>query len=316
MYIRFCFIDLFNVRTEADFYHTLSREVIKSSGSKWQNTLAETGKFFKRIIPIFNVSPDPHQDLSIGLNWEEVKKEPADILNLAESICRERNIRLVICIDEFQNISFYDDPLAFQKTLRSFWQHHRCVSYCLYGSKRHMLMEFFASSSMPFYKFGDLFFLEKIAAEYWIPFIRKRFSDTGKQISADMAGKIASIMEHHPYYVQQFARQTWLNSRKTCTETDVDIALDNMLRQHHFLFQREADQLTTMQLNFLSALIDGVTRFTAKKVIDQYELGTTGNIKRIKDALENKEIIDTTTTIPSFQDPLFRYWLQKVYFRK
>jgi hypothetical protein len=42
----FCFIDLFNVRTEADFYHTLSREVIKCSSSKWQNTLTETGKFF------------------------------------------------------------------------------------------------------------------------------------------------------------------------------------------------------------------------------------------------------------------------------
>src|SRR5690606_24732 len=171
---------------------------------------------------------------------EDVKKDPADILNLAEAICKERGIQIVVCIDEFQNISFYDDPLAFQKTLRSFWQHHRHVSYCLYGSKRHMLMEFFTDSSMPFYKFGDLFFLEKITTRYWIPFIQKRFADTGKQISSPLAEKIAMQMDNHSYYVQQLAQQAWLNSGKKCTESAIRTALETMVRHHHFLFQREA----------------------------------------------------------------------------
>jgi hypothetical protein len=267
------------------------------------------------MMPVFNVSPDPYMDLSISLNWEEVKKDPGDILNLAESICQDRHIQLVICIDEFQNISFYDDPLAFQKTLRSYWQHHTQVSYCLYGSKRHMLMEFFASPSMPFYKFGDLFFLQKISADYWIPFIQKRFADTGKRIDASLSQKIASTMENHPYYVQQLAQEIWLNSRKSCTETDFDDALDKLLRQHDFLFQREIDRLTTPQLNFLHAMIDGVTQLTAKNTISKYRLGSSANIRRIKGALENKEIIDTAKTTPVFQDPLFRYWLQNTYFR-
>jgi hypothetical protein len=36
------------------------------------------------------------------------------------------------------------------------------------------------NSSMPFYKFGDLMFLEKIKKEDWIKFIVKRFKDTKK----------------------------------------------------------------------------------------------------------------------------------------
>ena len=51
---------------------------------------------------------DPVNDLSISFDWEEVKKSPEEILNLPEKICKEKNIQLVVCIDEFQNIGFFD----------------------------------------------------------------------------------------------------------------------------------------------------------------------------------------------------------------
>ena len=96
------------------------------------------------------------------LDWKEVKKGQDEILDLAENICKNKKIKVVVCIDEFQNIAFFDEPLAFQKKLRAHWQHHKQTSYCLYGSKRHLLMDIFSSQSMPFYKFGDVIFLEKI----------------------------------------------------------------------------------------------------------------------------------------------------------
>ena len=141
------------------------------------------GIFFKHLIPKFGISPDPAGELTISLDWEGVKKQPSEILNLAEAICKARKIRMIICLDEFQNISFYNDPVGFQKKLRAHWQHHHHVNYCLYGSRRNMLMEFFTQSSMPFYKFGDIIALQKISAEYWLPYIQQRFSTTGKSIS-------------------------------------------------------------------------------------------------------------------------------------
>ena len=312
--IHFCFIDLFNIRTETEFYQVLSREVIKASNNRWRSLLKNMGKFFKQLIPVFNISPDPNVDLTISMNWEEVKKNPSEILHLAEAICKDSGIRMVICIDEFQNISFYEDPLAFQKKLRAHWQHHKNVSYCLYGSRRHMLMEFFTQQSMPFYKFGDLIFLDKISAQYWIPFIQKRFRDTQKEIDEDLAAKIAAAVENHPYYVQQLAQQAWILTSKTCSSGIIDSAIQNLLRQNHFLFQREVDQLTTPQLQFLSAILNNVEQFSAVETLKKYRMGTSGNVKRIKEALENKEIIDTATARPEFLDPLFKLWLGKVYF--
>ena len=64
--------------------------------------------------------------------------------------------------------------------LRAQWQLQQQVVYCLYGSKRHMMMHLFESASMPFFKFGDVFYLEKIQKEHWLPFIEKQFIETKK----------------------------------------------------------------------------------------------------------------------------------------
>ena len=315
--IRFCFIDMFNVRTEQEFYELLVRELIRVSANKWEERVSQAKKFFKKIIPTFSVGLDPNNEFSVSIDWKEIKKAPEEILNLAETIAKARKIRLVVCIDEFQNISFFDDPIAFQKKLRAHWQHHQHATYCLYGSKRHVLMELFSSPSMPFYKFGDTVFLEKIPAEYWVSFIVKRFNDTGKSIKPEQAVYIAQAMENHPYFVQQLAQTVWFRCSKSCTPKIIEEAIAALLLQHGILFQREVDQLTNPQLNFLKALCDDVKQFSTKETLATYKLGTSANIPRIKTALENKEIIDTISSAGiDFMDPLFKLWLKKIYFKK
>ena len=94
---------------------------------------------------------------------------------------------MVVCIDEFQQSGEMPDSLTVQKTIRSVWQHHRNVCYCLFGSKQHLMNNLFYSRKMPFYQFGDMFFLKKIPTEKWVPFITSRFKDAGKQISEKLA---------------------------------------------------------------------------------------------------------------------------------
>ena len=212
--IIFCFIDLNNVRTEEQFYNYFATSVLRSSSNKVKDLMDNVGTFLGRFIPNVTMSPGPDVEFKLGMDWKEVKKDPDDILNLAEKIASKKKIKFIICIDEFQNIAGFENPLDFQKKLRSHWQTHKSTSYCLYGSKRHMMMEVFTSPEMPFYKFGDILFLEKIAAEDWIPFIQKRFEETGKKIKSDEARLIAILADCHPYYVQQLAQQSWFRTEK------------------------------------------------------------------------------------------------------
>lgn len=314
--IHFCFLDGFNIRSEEDFYKSLAIEVLKASASKIDAIMKNAKIFLGKFLPVLSFSPDNLNSISLQLNWKEVRKNPDDILNMAEKIAIDKGCKFIICIDEFQNISTFENPLAFQKKLRSNWQKHQNTAYCLYGSKRHMLMDIFTDPSMPFYKFGDLFFLEKIKKENWIPFIIGRFSDTNKQISESQAALIADLAECHPYYVQQLAQQCWLRTPKKCNESIIYEAYRGIVDQLSLLFQSKTEELSNSQINFLKALINGVEKLSSKETLDEYKIGSSANVVRIKKALENKEIIDIQAGQVSLMDPMYRYWLVKTYFEK
>ena len=78
------------------------------------------------------------------------------------------------------------------------------------------------------------------------------------------------------------------------------------------LYFKYIDGLTAYQLNFLHAIADGLTsEFTRKENLHHYQLGTSANIKRLKTALENKELIDISGKTVSFNDPVFKLWFRK-----
>lgn len=313
--LRFVFIDLFNVRSEDEFYTLLAKNVLQQSNTKVEEIIEKAGKFLGRLVPNLSFSPETNNEFSISFNWNEVKKHPDEILNLAENIAKEKNFRFVICIDEFQNIASFGDSLAIQKKLRSNWQKHKNTTYCLYGSKRHMLMHVFTSPSMPFYKFGDILFLQKIEKTALRKFVIKRFKDTGKKIDKNLAEMIIDMAECHPYYVQQLAQLVWLRTSVECTEEIVTNAHESLILQLDYLFQKITDDLSNTQVNFLKALLSGETHLSSKDVIETYNLGTSANVSRIKSSLENKEIIDLFDNSITILDPMYNYWLKHFYFK-
>ncbi len=313
--IRMVYLDMFNIRTEEDFCKRLSESVIASASSKLEESLSLIKKFFKQWIPKVTISPDAVQEVSLSLNWEDVKKNPDEILDLAELIAIEKQLKLVICIDEFQNLSNFNDPLGFQKKMRSHWQQHQHVSYCLYGSKRHMMIEVFTHQSMPFYKFGDLIFLPKISTSNWKIFIQERFKSTNKMINEKQAEQIAILVENHPYYVQQLSQLCWFRTSLELSDEDIDLSMDSLVMQLSLLFLNITESLTTTQINYLKALVDGTRMLSSREVINTYHLGSSANVARIKQALINKEIIDDLVVgNPEILDPVYKYWLKNYYF--
>lgn len=311
----FTFIDLSNAKSEEDFYLLYSKAVIKANAKKIDQLSAIVKKHLSRFIPKISFSPDNLHEFSLSFDWDEVKKDPIDILNLPEKIASSKNQRQVICIDEFQNIGSFTDAEYFQKVLRANWQQHRFTSYCLYGSKRHMMMEVFTSASKPFYQFGDILFLEKIHQDHWKPFIQQAFKRTKKKINKNNSLLIARKTECHPYYTQQLAQQCWLRTIDECTEDIIEEAHDSLMRQLSLIFQNLTDMLTATQINFLKALLNNEREISSKKNLQKYKLGTSANVVRIKEALLHKDIIDIKMNEIDFIDPLYKSWLRKYYFR-
>ena len=309
---KFCFIDLFRIANETEFYESLTKEVIKASSDKWQEWIETAKKLLYNLTPNISIGAAPDSDFKVSFQFQEPDISFEEILNLPEKIAKNKKIRIVICVDEFQNLSKFENPVQFQKKLRSVWQHHQHVTYCLYGSKRGVMMNLFENKSMPFYKFGDVIYLQKISEGDWLKFIRSAFKRTGKNIDQHFTEQIIELMQCHPYYVQQLSYLIWINTVNNVTEKIMKDSLEDLLSQNSLLFEKEVEALSAIQLNYLKALASGVTKqFSSKEIINRYNLGTSGNVVKIQKKLERQEIIDKTGDKICFNDPVFGLWLKE-----
>jgi len=313
---RACYIDLFQIRDENEFYSKYATEVIKSTSTKMEEWIKTSGKFLKNFKPNISFGVDPNTDFKISIDFAEGDKTYSEILELPEKIAKSKKIKLIICIDEFQNLSNFKDPILFQKRLRSVWQYHQNSAYCLFGSKRHMLMDIFENKSMPFYKFGDVFYLEKIKKHHLKKYLKSKFLKTNKIIDDKYSDIIVELMKEHPYYVQQLSHIVWGNTEKNVTEKIIEYSIKNLLEQNSLLFEKEIDGLSNTQVNFLKAIIFGIEdSFSSQVILRKYHLGASSNIVKIKRALVQKEIIEISMGKPIILDPAFELWLKRIYFR-
>lgn len=307
-------LDIFNIRSEYEFYLLLANEVLRATSSGWDDLVKNTRLFLKQLIPQISFSPDKQSKISFSIGWEQLQKSPDDILNLAENIAIKKDLNIIICVDEFQNIALFEHPDTFQRKLRAHWQTHQKTAYCLYGSKQHMLSDVFSNYAMPFYKFGDIMFLEKIPTADWVSFIQKRFTDTNKEISPAEAERIAVLADNHSYYVQQLAQQVWFRTGKRSTPEIVENAFEDIINQLSLLFVNVTDSLSKRQLSFLEAILNDEKQLTSKATLAKYNLGTSANVLQLKKRLIELDIIDEMQGHIQFLDPMYKHWLATRYF--
>jgi hypothetical protein len=119
----------------------------------------------------------------------------------------------------------------------------------------------------------------------------------------------------HSFYVQQLAHEVWVVTGDTVKDGVVEQVFDKLLQRNSVVYQRECDGLTNTQLGMLRALLNGETSLYASEVISKYGMGTSANVLRIKQALENREIVDFGFGKPDILDPAFAAWLKRYFFR-
>ena len=309
--IRIVRMDAFSVRTPEDFYRMFATEIIKQTATRVEEWMENAKRFLSSLVPVVTMSADPLNPVSFSLK-SVVSNYGEEVLSLPERIAKEKNIHIIICIDEFQQIGELNDSVTFQKKLRSAWQHQHSVSYCLYGSKRHILMNMFGSRSYPFYKFGDMIFLERIPIQYWYEYIQKRFEQAGKNISSKIIDQIYAYVDGNSSYIQQLSWLVWAHTTNEVNEEILTDAQQDLLNQNHALFMEQMNGLTQYQIRFVRAVMDGkALEINRKETIDEYELGSSANIATIKKALQKKELIEIEGKDIHFSDPIFIHWLHR-----
>lgn len=305
-------MDIYDCRSEYDFYNRFAVKLLQEISSKAEQTIENVRKFLVRLSPKISFSPEPNSDYSISLGITPKNYTPEEILDLPEMIAKEKGINIVVCIDEFQQVGEFNDSLSVQKRLRGVWQHQQHVSYCLFGSKKHLMAKLFQRRNMPFYQFGEMNELGCISTDDWIPFIQGKFEYNHQTISAAISRKICEAVGNHSSYVQQLSWNVMAEAGAVVTDNDFANGMQALLAQNSNYFEEQTRGLSTFQMNLIRAVCNGYHKeFGSKYLSDLFPMGSKSNLVKIKNALLDREIIVEDSTGVSLADCVFEYWFKK-----
>lgn len=114
-----------------------------------------------------------------------------------------------------------------------------------------MMLELFKNESRAFYRFGDLFVMDRIPEKHWVKFITKSFKKTGKLIHEDQVRLMIQMANNHPDHLQQLSHNTWNGTISETTDQIIHEAMDLVINSNKLYYQDICDSHSNTQLNLL-----------------------------------------------------------------
>lgn len=247
------------------------------------------------IAPTVTVDPvDGHLSFSFGVGHAEgdIDRTIEMLLELPAKIASERGQRVVLIIDEFQEIVDLDPD--FPKLLRSVFQAQPEVCHVYLGSKRHVMRDLFSDANEPFWRSAKQMEIGLIPAELFVPFITRRFRATNKELGREACDKLLEITRGHPYATQEFCYSLW-EQTPFDGKADGELlarATELVLQSEHAHFSLVWDGLAAGQRVLLEALAREPGRPLSAAYRDRHQLSSASSTQVALKALVDRELIE------------------------
>ena len=309
-----------NIRTETDFLLRFGSTVIKMAASSPDEYATLVARYLEGTHFVFD--PDAYSERGevLSLSWEPDRADTVALLRFPFALSADTGTQMFLIMDEFQCVSFLENPDDILLPLHSVIKDCReegltrfSMIFC--GSGINAMNRIFRSSHI-FHRQVVHLDLTPIPEREMADHALKGFLASGKVISMDLMMGACRLFQGHPWYINHFAAICDSMTRGYILEPVLVEALGCLVSVHEPRMREVVNDLTTHQVNFLRAAAEGITRFSSSEVIRKYDLHSSANVKRVKDALMKKEVlVFDADDNPHFTDPLFEYWVKKYYFQ-
>ena len=311
--IRICRIGLFNLRDELSFYTLLVQEVLKAVSSSWEDAVENLKCYLPESAADVAVGKSSLDQFRIVLDGRKVADIRDILWRLPERVTSEKGCRMVVMVDEFANVADFADADAFLNRMCCYWADCPGVSFCLSGCRRSLMTGWFGESGTHA-SFGEFISLGKIDGNDLCTMVKEKFTLSGKYIDDEACSMMVSLVDSHPYYIQQLAQLSWLRTYVVCTSDIVADAYESLLDQLNLVFTSLTETMTDQQIRYINALICGESVLSTSEVLHRYGITSATSASRSKSALLQREIVDMVAGKMTVQDPMYAGWLRKRYF--
>jgi len=303
----FAYVDLYGVPSKNKFLEMLTTEVARAAFTNTEKLVSAVTDLVKetRIRFVITSTGKP----GVELDQVELRdSDLAEVLDLPEKIAKKRGKRVVVVLDEFQELLSIGG-VQMLKRMRSRIQHHKHATYIFSGSKRHLLRQMFQEEEGAFYKSARPFELGPISRSSFEGFIVKKFEESSGSIEPRLAKRIVDVSQGYPYYVQQISHELFDITNKPRKSEEVEEAIRNAVEHHVPSFLVVWDSVRSqLQRRYLIAVAKepGVGHGTG--FIEKYGLKSYSHKQRIEKQLQARGLIESGDLV----DPMLALWLRSL----
>src|SRR4051794_12999296 len=242
-------VDLMRTPTKDQLAAKLARTIHEDLASRVWNA-KERLKVFAglRLKPTITVNPN---DGAVSFSFDaraaadDIDATLEELLTMLGRIAADRDRRVVLVLDEFQEVVDIDPALI--KLMRSVFQEQPEVAHIYLGSKRHMMRRIFSDENEPFWRSAKQTELDVIPPALFARYALERFEQTGRELDPVTCESALAVTGGHPYATQELLYFLW-------EEGALDRALDATLRSEHSHFSLLWDNVSGAQKRVLQAL--------------------------------------------------------------
>lgn len=233
-------------------------------------------------------------------------------LQLPEDLCAVLDRKLVMAIDEVQellNLKRHFEPFGL---IRSVWQRHQHVGYVISGSAQSVLRDLVTSRHSPFFQHFHLFELGPFARADAVALLVEA-SPKERRISARLAERVVDIVGGHPFYLQMVG-EALVSEQPPYDEDTLKPVIQGLLFSRtgrlslyfHGEYARLVGQAATLAATLQVIAEQGPVRLSdVARAIGASAASTARYIERLSDALQRDN-----DGLYRVSDALFGTWIR------
>ena len=233
-----------------------------------------------------------------------------EVLTIIESLHGRK--RLVVILDEFQDILNLKEAQEAMALLRSKIQFQTDIPYIFIGSIRHKMDEIFTHHESPFFKSAIPIAIDQIPYEEFAGFLSDRFAGGRRMVNKEILMNIFRIADNIPGDIQQLCESLWSVS----TEGE-EIGKEHIVNGLDLIFSREQKSyenyvslLTYNQQKVLRAItLKGGKNIYSVSFLRSAGFNNPSSVKKAVNRMMNLNILFEKAGEYKFINPFFRAWL-------
>ena len=305
-------LNLMDIASLDDFIAKYARAVYRELAPV-TGALSQVAGLFKRITPTVGIDDEGKPELKFTISSAKAGIDALrDVLELPAKLCAQGQ-RMVIALDEFQEVSDLGLGPQFERTMRSIVERQTNVSYVFLGSKSHLIERMFSAKSRPFYNAAQKFLLKRPPADESATFLIDRFKSSGLSLAAPLADEMVRRVDNVPYYLQ--ALGSWVfnattgRNAKSVSRADIDEGFSDLYETERILLEDTFAAHSQSQRLLMRALAAEPAAIFSEAYRNRHALASTSTVNTALRRLLAESTIECDSDIYRLANPLLAHHL-------